>query len=174
MRKHLRGLCLLNFAAVQCFAANTLSSADEQAPSIDPEVIHELLDTAGRLIRSSYGTCPYLGVRVRPDPVPDVSLFGYVPVVFDVSVDGTAINTEIHESSVGKDQQETALEIIKLFTFRPLIREHTVHIFENWVERIVSFPRASNRTTLGPARKATWKVAAHSSLSLCFCRLRQL
>jgi TonB family protein len=119
--------------------AQPVGLGDDQDPPANPEVIQELLETVGRLTRSSWGECPYLGLRVRPSFVSDIDESGYVLVVFDVSKVGRAINAEVIESNVDKARQAEALELITLFRFRPVVREDEVLVYENWVER-VDFP----------------------------------
>lgn len=136
LRQRLTNASFLVLAAASWFTATGVSIADDRGQVIDPKDIHDLLDTVGRLMRSSYGTCPHLSLRVRPDPVADTSEVGYVLLVFDVSRQGKAINIEVVESSVGAEQQEEAIAIAKLFNFGPYIQDNKLRVFENWVERI--------------------------------------
>lgn len=136
MRQRFWNVGFVLLAAIPCIAIAPASVAEDHEQDVDPEIIYEMLDTAGRVMRSSYGPCPHLGLRVRPDPVADRLSAGYVLVVFDVSRYGKPINAEIIDASVDVNQQEQAIEIINLFSFRPLIQDNTAQVFENWIERI--------------------------------------
>ena len=118
--------------------------ASDQDSIADPEIIQELLDTVGRLTRSSRGRCPYLGLRVRPQYVSDVDEAGYVLVVFDVSTIGRATNAEVVASNLDASRQAEALELVALFRFRPVVREGEVLVYKNWVERIDFLPEGSD------------------------------
>ncbi|MDH3337220.1 MAG: hypothetical protein OEM85_15885 [Gammaproteobacteria bacterium] len=125
---------------VMLFIAQSGVLASDQDLTADPEIIQELLDTVGRLTRSSWGKCPYVGLRVRPPHVSSADESGYVLVVFDVSTYGRAINVDVIDSNLGEEQQAEALELIKLFRIRPIIVESGASVFENWVERIDFLP----------------------------------
>jgi TonB family protein len=131
-----RRACLQACIAAALIIAQSVAIADEKDSPVSPEIIQELLETMGRVIRSSWGECPYLGLRVRPSAVSDTNESGFVLVVFDVSKVGRATNTEVIESNVDTARQAEALELVKLFRFRPVIREGEALVYENWVERV--------------------------------------
>ena len=140
MTRPIRSSFLLVFVLALLAVVQSNAFAGDENSAADPEIIQELLDTVGRLTLSSWGRCPYLGVRVRAPYISHTAKSGYVLVVFDVSTAGRAINSEIVDSNLGQDRQLEALELIDLFRFRPVIREEGTLVFENWVERIDFLP----------------------------------
>lgn len=60
--------CLQIRIAALLIIAQPVGLANDQDPPTNPEVIQELLETMGRLTRSSWGECPYLGLRARYRP----------------------------------------------------------------------------------------------------------
>ena len=143
--------------AATLFTAQSPALATDQDPTVDHELIQDLLDTIGRITRSSWGKCPYLGLRVRPPYVSDTDDSGYVLVVLDVSTTGRATNAEVVESNLGEGQQQEALELIKLFRFRPVIRDDAALIYENWVERIDFLPEGAEPNPAWPEAESYMK-----------------
>jgi len=130
--------------------AQPIALASDQESIADPEIIQELLETVGRLTRSSWAECPYLGLRVRPQYVSNVEEAGYVLVVFDVSNIGRVTNAEVVASNLDASRQAEALDLVALFQFRPVVREGELLIYENWVERIDFLPEGAQPDSAWP------------------------
>jgi hypothetical protein len=97
----------------------SLAFAGEQGSDADRESVEKLLDLIDELGISSWQECPYPALRVRPPSLSEGETAGWVLIIFDVSEAGRAINAQIVESRLGSDRQHEAVELIKLFSFRP-------------------------------------------------------